>query len=184
MITGKAKLAGVMGWPVSHSRSPALHNYWLNDYGIDGAYVPLAVAPEDLNAALCALPKLGFRGVNLTIPHKESAMGMMDALEDSAKRIGAVNTVIVEDGALIGANTDAYGFLENLKSGCDLSNYLHAALVVGAGGASRAVIAALMDAGAKSIYLTNRTREKSDALLSAFPSVQISTGTSVMIFSK
>ena len=115
ILSGKARLAGVMGWPVTHSRSPRLHGYWLREHGVDGAYVPLAVAPGNLPAALAALPVLGFRGVNLTVPHKEAAVTLCDAVDDHARRIGAVNTIIVDtDGKLHGGNTDGYGFLENL----------------------------------------------------------------------
>jgi len=117
-ITGKTKLAGSMGWPVAHSRSPALHNFWLDEHGIDGAYVPLPVRPEELAPALLALPMLGFRGVNLTIPHKRMALSVVDRVEPLARRIGAMNTVIVgADGSLEGRNTDVYGFRENLREG-------------------------------------------------------------------
>ena len=110
-ITGRTKLAGIMGWPVSHSRSPALHNFWLDEHGIDGAYVPLPVQPEQLERALRALPALGFRGCNLTLPHKEAALAIVDRVDPLARRIGAVNTVIVmPDGSLEAHNTDAFGF--------------------------------------------------------------------------
>ena len=118
MLTGKAKIAGVMGWPIGHSKSPALHNYWIADLKLDGAYVPLAVKPADLATALRALPALGFAGVNLTVPHKEEALRIVDEFDDIAQRIGAINTVIVTaDGKLRGTNTDAYGFMANLKAG-------------------------------------------------------------------
>src|SRR5437660_10941598 len=112
-ITGRSKLAGIMGWPVAHSRSPALHNFWLEEHGIDGAYVPLPVRPEGLERALRALPVLGFRGCNLTIPHKQAALSIVDSVEPLARRIGAVNTIVVSaDGTLDGRNTDVYGFRE------------------------------------------------------------------------
>ncbi len=95
-ITGRTKLAGIMGWPVSHSRSPALHNFWLDEHGIDGVYVPLPVRPEQLEQALRALPALGFRGCNLTLPHKEAALAIVDRVDPLASRIGAVNTIIVD----------------------------------------------------------------------------------------
>ena len=115
-ITGAARLAGIMGWPVAHSRSPALHGFWLGEHGIDGAYVPLAVPPDRLEQALRALPALGFRGCNLTIPHKQAALAVMDRVDPFARRIGAMNTVIVAaDGSLEGSNTDVYGFRENLR---------------------------------------------------------------------
>ena len=117
-LSGNAKLAGVIGWPVGHSLSPRLHGYWLRSYGIDGAYVPLPVSPENLELALRALPMLGFVGVNITVPHKQAALAAVDDADDNARRVGAVNTVIVEaDGRLIGRNTDGFGFIENLRSG-------------------------------------------------------------------
>src|SRR5690242_15884661 len=110
-ITGRTRLAGIMGWPVAHSRSPTLHNFWLDGLGIDGVYVPLAVRPERLEEALRALPTLGFRGCNLTLPHKQAALSIVEHVEPLARRIGAINTVIVaSDGSLEGRNTDVYGF--------------------------------------------------------------------------
>lgn len=169
-ISGKAILAGVMGWPVGHSRSPRLHGYWLNHYDIDGAYVPLAVRPENLQAALRALPKLGFRGCNLTVPHKEAAIPLLDRIDDAARHIGAVNTVIVEaDGSLTGRNTDAPGFIANLRQGApDLSLDGATAMVIGAGGAARGVIAGLIEAGVVEIKLANRGAERANALARAF----------------
>ena len=158
-ITGKTRLAGIMGWPVAHSRSPALHNFWLDENGIDGAYVPLAVRPEDLGQALRALPALGFRGCNLTLPHKEMALSIVDRVEPSARRIGAMNTVIVaEDGSLSGSNTDVYGFCENLRDAApDWQPAAGPAVVIGAGGAAHAVVAALIEMGVGELRLVNRT---------------------------
>jgi shikimate dehydrogenase len=167
-LSGKARLAGVMGWPVEHSLSPRLHGYWLEQHGIDGAYVPLAVAPADLPTALTALPALGFRGVNLTLPHKEQALDLCQEVDDLARRIGAVNTIVVRDGGLFGSNSDAFGFLENLKDGApDWRAEAAPAVVLGAGGASRAVVAALADAGVPEVRLVNRTRERAEALATA-----------------
>ena len=116
-ITGAARLAGVMGWPVSHSRSPVLHNFWLREYGIDGVYMPLAVAPEAFERALGALALLGFAGVNVTVPHKEAAFAAVDEMDRLAKRIGAVNTIVFDDdGGARGTNTDAFGFVESLRT--------------------------------------------------------------------
>src|ERR1043166_6850709 len=109
-ITGRTRLAGIMGWPISHSRSPALHNFWLDEQGIDGVYIPMAVRPEHLAQALRALPALGFRGCNLTLPHKQAALSIVDRVDPVAARIGAVNTIVVaSDGGLEACNTDVYG---------------------------------------------------------------------------
>lgn len=163
--SGKARLAGVMGWPVEHSLSPRVHGYWLEHHRIDGAYVPLTVAPEDLETALSALPALGFRGVNLTVPHKERALGLCPEVDDLARRIGAVNTVVVRDGKLVGSNSDAFGFLENLKAGApDWRADAAPAVVLGAGGAARAVVTALVDAGAPEVRIVNRTRARAESL--------------------
>jgi shikimate dehydrogenase len=166
ILTGKARLAGVIGWPVGHSRSPRLHGYWLEKMGIDGAYLPLAVAPDDFADAVRALPKLGFRGVNLTIPHKEAVIPLLDVVDPLAARIGAVNTLIInEDGTIEGRNTDAFGFLENVRRGAPLWQPSQGpAVVIGAGGAARAVIAALSDAGVGELRLVNRSRERAERL--------------------
>ena len=165
-ITGRTRLAGIMGWPVSHSRSPALHNFWLDEHGIDGAYVPLPVRPEQLQQALRALPVLGFRGCNLTLPHKEMALSLVDRVDPLARRIGAVNTVVVApDGALEASNTDAYGFRENLRdSAPDWNPAAGAAVVLGAGGAARAVVAALIEARVAEIRICNRTTGRAAVL--------------------
>lgn len=177
-LSGKARLAGVMGWPVEHSLSPRLHGYWLEHHRIDGAYVPLAVKPEDLPTALAALPALGFRGVNLTLPHKEQALDLCHVVDDLARRIGAVNTVVVREGRLVGSNSDAFGFLENVKEGApDWRVEAAPAVVLGAGGAARAVVAALADAGAPEVRIVNRTRERAEALavsLAQWPGCAIS----------
>jgi len=166
IISGKARLAGVMGWPVGHSRSPRLHGFWLERYGIDGAYVPLAVPPERAAEAIRALPALGFRGCNVTVPHKEIAAATVDHLDESARRAGAVNTIVVrDDGSLEGRNTDGFGFLENLKAGAPgWTAGDGPAVVLGAGGAARAVVAALIDDGAPEVRLLNRTRARAEAL--------------------
>jgi shikimate dehydrogenase len=177
LLTGKARLAGVIGWPVGHSRSPALHGFWLAEHGIDGAYVPLAVRPENLRAALAGLAALGFRGANVTVPHKESALTLVDRASDMAMRIGAVNTItIVEDGTLEGDNTDAFGFIENLREvRPDWRAATGPAVVIGAGGAARAIAVALADAGAPEIRIVNRTKERADRLVQEIgpPSVAI-----------
>jgi shikimate dehydrogenase len=160
------KRAGVMGWPVDHSRSPLLHGFWLRAYKIDGEYVHLPVRPQDLAASLHALPERGFAGCNLTIPHKEAALAIVDGVEGQATRIGAVNTVVVlPDGKLEGRNTDAFGFSANLAQA--LPGWRAAAgpaVVLGAGGAARAVVAALIDGGAPEIRLVNRTAGRAAGL--------------------
>jgi len=170
MISGKARLAGVMGWPVGHSLSPRLHGFWLKSYGIDGAYVPLAVAPDDLLSALSLLRKIGFSGVNLTVPHKEMALAGLDKITEDARRIGAVNTVSVDEtGALVGSNTDGFGFLENVRQNCPgWRSHAGPAVIIGAGGAARAVTAALISEGVPEIRLVNRTRARCEDLARAF----------------
>lgn len=169
ILTGAARLAGVMGWPVTHSLSPRLHGYWLRHHGIDGAYLPLAVKPERLGPALRALADLGFAGCNLTVPHKEMALLALDEVEPEARRIGAVNTVRVRpDGALHGWNTDVEGFARSLAA--TLPGWTPAgrpAAVVGAGGAARAVVAALLGLGVSEIRLVNRGAERAEALAGA-----------------
>lgn len=163
---GKTIQAGVMGWPVSHSLSPRLHGFWLGELGIDGTYHALSVAPDDLEDSLRSLPERGFAGVNLTVPHKEAASSIVDTMDSAAMRIGAVNTIVVgADGSLAGGNTDGYGFIENLKSGApgwtpDNST----AVVLGAGGAARAIVAALLDGGVKELRLVNRTQSRAESL--------------------
>ena len=165
-LSGRTRLAGIMGWPVAHSLSPRLHGFWLNEYGIDGAYVPLPVRPERLSAALEALPDLGFSGCNLTVPHKEAALAVLDEVDPQARRIGAVNTVRVRaDGSLHGWNTDVEGYAQSLGAalpGWSLAG--RSAAVIGAGGAARAVIAALIEMGAAEIRLVNRTPGRAEEL--------------------
>jgi len=159
-------LAGVMGWPIMHSRSPKLHNYWLGAHGLIGAYVPLAVKSEGLRAALRALPALGFSGCNLTIPHKEAALAIVDKVDPVARRIGAVNTVVVApDGSLEGRNTDAFGYIEHVREAQPAWRADAGPIaVIGAGGGARAVLVALIDAGAREIRLVNRTPARGEAL--------------------
>lgn len=168
-ISGRAKLAGVIGWPVTHSLSPRLHGYWLRHHGIDGAYVPLAVRPEDFVSVLNALSRMGFVGVNVTLPHKESALGAVDGVDATAREIGAVNTIdVTAEGRLAGRNTDAFGFIENLKRGApEWEASLGPAVVLGAGGAARAVCRALADAGVPEIRIANRTIARARAIAKA-----------------
>ncbi len=169
ILTGNARLAAIIGWPVSHSLSPRLHGYWLRHHAIDGAYVPMPVRPEHLAVALAALPKLGIAGANVTVPHKQAAMAAMDVLSDAAIRIGAVNTIVVEDGRLLGDNTDGYGFIRNLRSAEPRWRAESGpAVVIGAGGSSRAVIAALLEAGVPELRLVNRTASRAEAVAGDF----------------
>ena len=165
IVSGAARLAGVVGWPVGHSLSPRLHGYWLEHYGIDGAYLPLPVRPEAFDSAVRALADLGFRGVNVTLPHKEVAAVLCDEVSEGARLIGAVNTIVIEGGRFLGSNSDGFGFLENLRAGAPGWQPAAApALVLGAGGAARAVVAALRDAGVPEVRLVNRTAERAAAL--------------------
>lgn len=163
---GQARLAGVMGWPIGHSLSPRLHGYWLDRYGINGAYVPLAVPADAFDGAFRALPLLGFAGVNVTIPYKEAALAAVDDADETARRIGAANTIsVLPDGSLYGQNTDAFGFITNLKNGMpDWRAADGPVVVIGAGGAARAVCVALLDAGVPEIRLANRTVRRADSL--------------------
>jgi shikimate dehydrogenase len=166
----KFLLAGVMGWPVMHSRSPKLHNFWLQQYGLTGAYVSLEIRQEGLEHALRALPTLNFAGCNLTIPHKEAALKLVDSVDPMARRIGAVNTIVVgADGQLEGRNTDAYGFISSV---CDSHPDWHAGdgpiVVLGAGGGARAVVFALLQREVGRVYVINRTRDRAQALKKKF----------------
>ncbi len=163
------RLAGVIGWPVAHSRSPLLHGHWLREHGIDGAYVKLAVAPGRLEAALRGLPALGFAGCNVTLPHKREAACLVDRIDPAAARLGAVNLVTVAaDGTLLGRNTDGAGFLAALADADPAwSAAAGPAVVLGAGGAARAIVAGLLDAGAPAVRLLNRTRARAEDLAGA-----------------
>ena len=163
-------LAGIIGMPVVHSRSPVIHNFWLNAQGIRGAYVPLAVAPERLKEALPGLVALGFRGCNVTMPHKQTAMALLHRVNETAQRIGAVNTIVVEaDGTLSGFNNDGNGFVQSLRDA--LPGWRADAgpiLVLGAGGSARAVVVALLENGARQIRIANRTAAKAQAIAEEF----------------
>ena len=166
----KVPLAGVIGHPVAHSRSPALHGFWLKRYGIKGHYVPMDIAPADLRDALNWLPKLGFVGLNVTIPHKEAILQIADIITDRAALIGAANTLIFrKDGRIHADNTDGAGFIANLRQNAPHWNPASGpAAVFGAGGAARAVVAALIEVGVPEIRVANRTRPRADALRADF----------------
>ena len=163
-------LAGVIGWPISHSRSPRIHNHWLKLYGIAGTYLPLAVAPGHLQAALAGLPALGFKGCNVTLPHKVDALKWVDEVDANARRMGAINTVVVQaDGSLKGFNNDGFGFIQSLLDGKpDWRADAGPITVLGAGGAARAVVLSLAERGAREIRLINRTLDTSQALAQEF----------------
>jgi shikimate dehydrogenase len=163
-------LAGLIGMPVAHSRSPVIHNFWLKAHGIRGTYVPLAVKPERLTEALPGLAALGFRGCNVTMPHKQTAMPLLHRVNETARRIGAVNTIVVEaDGTLSGFNNDGNGFVQSLRDAKPDWRADHGPiLLLGAGGSSRAVVVALLENGAREIRIANRTAEKADAIATEF----------------
>ena len=170
MSDQKFVLTGVMGWPVAHTRSPAIHNHWIAQYSLKGAYVQLPVQPQTLEAAIRGLPALGFAGCNITVPHKVNAMQLMDTLHPAARRVAAINTVVVQaDGSLLGMNNDGYGYIQSLRDAQpDWRGDAGPALVMGAGGAARAIVVALLDEGVPEVRLCNRTQEKAQALKDAF----------------
>jgi shikimate dehydrogenase len=163
-------MAGVMGWPVAHSRSPVIHNHWIRQYGLQGAYGLFPVRPDKIEVAVHGLRALGLAGCNVTIPHKVSAMKLMDVVDPLALRMGAINTIVVTaDGALHGLNHDGYGFLQSLRDAKpDWRANAGPATVLGAGGAARAVVLSLLDQGAPEVRLINRTRAKAQALADEF----------------
>jgi shikimate dehydrogenase len=162
LLSGSARLAGVIGWPVAHSRSPKIHGAWLERYGIDGAYVPMAVQPGDFEMVVRGLAAAGFAGVNVTIPHKEAAFGLADERDAAVRSCGAVNTLVFRDGRILGSNTDGYGFVANLRAhGVDPA--AGPALILGAGGAARAIGASLLAEGAEVVFC-NRTKLRAEIL--------------------
>jgi shikimate dehydrogenase len=171
ILTGKARLAGVVGWPVAHSRSPRLHGFWLERYAIDGAYVPLAVRAEDFERATRGLLAAGFAGVNVTLPHKERAFALCDEVAPAAWQAGAVNTLVFRAGRILGSNTDGVGFLAHLRAeGVD--PLAGPALVIGAGGAARAIASALLTEGGR-VAVTARRDAAAGALAAALPGLGV-----------
>jgi len=170
MSDDKTPLAGVIGSPIAHSRSPQLHAHWLKSLGIRGFYIPMEISEANLNDALRSLPKLGFVGVNVTVPYKERVLALADVVSDCATVIGAANTLSFrKDGTIYADNTDGYGFLENIRQGAPGWDVTAGpAAVLGAGGAARAVVVALRDAGAPEILISNRTRLRAEALQQEF----------------
>lgn len=163
-------MAGVMGWPVAHSRSPEIHNYWIQQYELKGAYGRFPVAPDQLEQAIRGIRALGLAGSNITIPHKVEAMKYMDWIHPLALRVGAINTIVRQpDGALHGFNNDGFGYIESLREAQPAWQAKNGPIVIlGAGGASRAIVVSLIDAGATEIRLLNRSRDKADALAEEF----------------
>jgi len=170
MSDAKIPLAAVIGCPVAHSKSPQLQRHWLNAYGIAGHYVPMHVEPADLEDAIRMMPKMGYVGANITIPHKVAVMSIADQVTDRATLIGAANTLIYRnDGTILADNTDGYGFITNLHQAAPLWDPKSGpAVVLGAGGASRAVVASLLEAGVPELLLSNRTRARADQLRQEF----------------
>lgn len=163
-------LAGLLGWPVAHSRSPTIHNHWLHEHGIAGRYVLLPVPPEKLAIALPGLAALGFRGCNVTTPHKQAVMPLIERVDPMARRIGAVNTIVVEkDGSLSGFNNDGNGFVQSLRDAKpDWRPDSGPIVVLGAGGAARAVVAALAEQGAREIRVVNRTLDRAQTIVNDY----------------
>lgn len=171
ILSGNARLAGIIGWPVSHSRSPRLHGFWLERHGIDGAYVPLAIRPEDFAAAVRGLMLAGFAGANVTIPNKIAAFDVCDTVDETAKRAGAVNTMVFKDGKISGTNTDGWGFVANLRAQ-GVTPTAGPAVLLGAGGSARAIAAALLDLNVP-VTIANRTRARAEALAKDLPGIRI-----------
>lgn len=170
ILTGQARLAGIIGWPVAHSRSPRLHGFWLDRHGIDGAYVPLPIRPEDFVTAVRGLQAAGFAGANVTAPHKRAAFAICDSVDASAQRAGAVNTLVFQDRQIVGSNTDGWGFLANLRAhGVDPK--AGPALILGAGGAARALAAVLLAEGVR-VTIANRTASHAAALCAELPGLR------------
>lgn len=165
-MTEGVQLAGVIGDPIGHSKSPALHGHWLKRYGINGHYIPMHVTRDDFADVLKTLPKMGFRGVNVTVPHKEIALQLADTITDRAALIGAANTLtFTSTGKVQADNTDGIGFLANIKQKYpEWSASYGSALVLGAGGAACAIVSALLADGAPEVILVNRTRSRSENL--------------------
>lgn len=161
--------AGVIGYPIHHSKSPIIHQYWLEQYNIEGSYEAIEIKPEDLKEKIQSLIDKGFDGFNVTIPHKESIFNLCDAVDEAAQKIGAVNTVVIKNKKLIGMNTDAFGFIQNIMAQSLFDFKGKKTLVIGAGGASRALIHGLASEGIEQILLTNRTVDKAEKLKEISP---------------
>jgi shikimate dehydrogenase len=170
ILSGHARVAGIAGWPVTYSRSPRMHGFWLQRYGIDGAYIPLPIQPGDFHTAIRGLVAAGFAGANVTIPHKLAAFEICDEVDASAHRAGAVNTLEFREGEIVGSNTDGYGFIANLRAN-GVDPVSGPALLLGAGGSARAVAAALLDLRAQ-VTVANRTPSRAEALARDLPGLR------------
>ncbi len=168
-MNDKFKKAAVIGWPIKQSKSPLIHGYWIDLYGINGSYEPIALSPDDFKSGIFELMTQGYQGCNVTIPHKEAALNIANSISERAKAIGAANTLVFKDGQIFADNTDGIGFINNLKQGAPNWNAKSgAALVLGAGGAARAIIYALLQEGAPKVIVANRTFEKAKQLAEFF----------------
>ena len=169
-MSGQNIKTGVVGWAISHSRSPLIHNHWIKTLGLSGHYEAIAIEPAHFGPDIRGLIASGFAGVNVTVPHKQAALAIADTISDEAQRIGAANTLVfADDGTIFAHNTDATGFMDNLRTGAPGIEFMgKTALVLGAGGAARAIICGLQDAGIANIILTNRTADRAVALQQAF----------------
>jgi shikimate dehydrogenase len=167
VLSAQARVAGIIGWPVGHSRSPRLHGYWLEKYRIDGAYVPLPIEPSHFPETVRGLMRAGFAGANVTIPHKLAAFEVCDRVDGTARRAGAVNTLIFRSGEITGSCTDGWGFLSNLRAN-GVDPKAGPALLLGAGGGARAIAAALLDEGV-SVTIANRTPARAEQLVRDLP---------------
>jgi shikimate dehydrogenase len=172
-VSGRAKIAGVVGWPVSHSLSPRLHGFWLHEYGVDGAYVPLAVTPESFTTALDGIRAAGFVGVNVTNPHKEAAFALADETDRAAQVAGAANLLILRDGIIEARNTDIAGLAASLSEGLGAEALRgRTVAILGAGGAARGATFALDKLGASEIRIVARNVARADSLIAQLsPSV-------------
>ena len=171
ILTGQARLAGIVGWPVAHSRSPLVHGFWLERHRIDGAYVPLPVPPESLSVGVRGLLAVGFRGCNVTTPYKEAAFELCDTSADAARRVRSVNTLLFRDGKIHGSSSDGAGFLASLRDH-GIAPSAGPVLLIGAGGAARDIAGALLDEGAK-VAVTNRSPERAGAMARLFPALTL-----------
>jgi shikimate dehydrogenase len=167
ILSGTARIAGIIGWPVAHSRSPRLHGFWLERHQVDGGYIPLAIRPDHFTTAVRGLLQAGFAGANVTIPHKVAAFELCDVVDASARRAGAVNTLVFNDGRITGSNTDGWGFVANLRAH-GVAPDRGPVLIVGAGGSARAIAAVLLADGMP-VTIVNRTPERAARLAADLP---------------